>query len=144
MADQLPGGGDAVPTWLVAIVSVGTTIVGWRIWRPIGRWIAARLEADRQARAIERGDLVAQLQAQVAAAETRLSATREEMLELRQDLGEERELRMALAVENAVQKERIENLERSLSEEKDECRQAIARLEREIREMRRPPRGPHP
>lgn len=133
VASQLPGGDD-IPTWLTAVLSVASTLGAWWAWRPIGGWLGKRLEADRQARARERGDAVALLQ-------TQLQATHAEMLELRQDLGEERELRMALAVENAVQRERIENLERSLGEEKEECRQAINRLRTEVRELRQQLRG---
>lgn len=134
MADNLAPG-DGVPSWLVAVLSVVSTVVGWRAWQPLGRWLSHRIEADRQIRAVERGDLVAQLKAQ-------LQATATEMLDLRKDLGEERELRMALAVDNAVLAERVKQVEAKAIEDKEECRQEIRRLRTEIGELRRQLRGP--
>lgn len=135
VADQL-GGGDNLPTWLVAILSVIGTVAGWSAWKPIGGWAGRRIEAAQQLRAAERGDLVSQLK-------TQLQATVTEMMELRQDLGEERELRMALAVDNAVLHERVEQLTKAMAEDKEECRREIRRLHIEINELRRGPReGP--
>lgn len=133
MADHLPSP-DGVPTWLVAALSVVGTVMSWKGLRPVGRWVARRIDLAQQTRVAERADFVSQLTAQ-------LRAAREEMVEIRKDLAEETELRMALAVDNAVLNERVESLTRAMAEDKKECQRAIRALQNEIRTLQRAHRG---
>lgn len=141
--DQIPSG-DNTPTWLVMVLSVATTVVGWRVWKPIGGWLAQRFEADQQAKALERGDLVARLTRDVESARADRARAVEENMQLRQELGEERELRMAFASDYAVLKREVELLTQAMAEDKLECQRAIRRLEREIGALRNAPRGQQP
>ena len=129
MAENFPGG-DGVPTWLTALLSVGGTLASWWAWRPIGHWVSKRLDIDRQTRTAERFDLVSQLK-------TQLTATVAEMLQLRLDLGTERELRMAAAIENAGLRRDVEHLTKQIAEDKRECQVAIRGLRAEIAELRK-------
>lgn len=133
MADLTPP--DGVPTWLTAILSVLTTIAGARALGPLGRWIGKRLDVMQQTRASERGDAVARLISE-------LHTSREENVSLRQELGEERELRMAFAADYAVLTERLDNLTRIMAEDKKECQREIRTLRREVAELRRAQRPP--
>lgn len=121
---------DDVPTWLTALLSVVMTLAGARGLRPVWRWLSRRIEADQQTKALERGDIVARLTAE-------LRQSREENVQLRQELGEERELRMTFATDFAVYKDRVELLTKVMAEDKVECQRAIRRLEREIDALRR-------
>lgn len=133
MADvRLP---DDVPTWVTVLLSVVTALAGARGLQPVWRWLSRRVEAEQQARAAERGDTVARLTVE-------LREAREENVQLRQELGEERELRMSFAADYAVYKDRVDQMSRTMAEDKLECQRAIKRLEREIRELRRAHREP--
>lgn len=126
MAEQFPN--DGVPTWLTVAASVITTLAGTKGLRPLWRWASRRIEADRQARSIERGDTVARLT-------TELKQSREENVQLRQELGEERELRMAFAADHAVYKDRVDQMSKAMAEDKADCQRAIRRLNTEIRRL---------
>lgn len=128
MADHMPP--DGVPTWAVAIISVISTIGGWKALSPLARWAGKRFDAIQLARAAERGDFLSQTL-------TELQSAREEMVEIRQDLGEEKELRMALAIDNAMLTERVEGLTKAMAEDKRDCQKAIKALQNEIRELRK-------
>ena len=129
MAENIPGG-DGVPTWLTAALSVAGTAASWWAWKPVGSWLSRRLDIDRQAKSAERFDLVSQLK-------TQLTATVAEMLQLRLDLGTERELRMAAAIENAGLRRDVEHLTKQIAEDKRECQAAIRGLRAEIAELRK-------
>lgn len=135
MADQFSGG-DGVPTWMVMLSSILGTVLTWKAWGPVGAWIAKRLDLNTQAHLAERTDYVARLVSE-------LSAARDELAELRQDLGEEKELRMAMAIENAVQAERIDALTRTMAEDKRECQAAIRALRAQIQRLQ-PRQGQQP
>lgn len=128
MADMTPP--DHVPTWLTAILSVATTLAGARALGPFMRWLAKRFDVAQQVRASERGGIVTQLTAE-------LRAAREEMVALRRDLGEERELRMAVTVDNAKLTVRVELLTKAMADDKRDCHRAIAALRAEILELRK-------
>lgn len=123
--DHFPEG---TPTWLVALVSVVATVAGAQSLKPLWKWIGRRLDADQQRRALERGDAIATLNAE-------LKKAREEAMALRLELAEERELRMSFATDYAVLKERVETLTRVAAEDKLECDRAIRRLNGEVRRL---------
>lgn len=135
MADAGPP--DGVPTWLSVVLSVLTTVAGMKAWGPIGRWLDRRIETAHQIRAAERGDVIARLTVD-------LKASREENVELRRELAEERELRMSFAADYAGMKERVTLLERVMAEDKKECQAAIRSLRAEIRELKRQQSGDYP
>lgn len=150
MADQL-GGGDGLPTWLVAILSVIGTLAGWSSWRPIGAWVGRRLDAAQREKSVERTDMIARLTTELTAAREETRSRVEENVQLRQELGEERELRMTFAQDYAVLKERIEGMSRVQAEDKRDCQREIRRLNGEIRrlngeiaELRQRHQGPRP
>lgn len=128
MADQITP--DGVPTWLTAVLSVATTIAGAKALGPFGRWVGKRLDVMQQLRAADRADTITRLTAE-------LRVSREENVLLRQELGEERELRMTFAADYAVLQERVEGLSREMARDKQECDRAIAALRREVRDLRR-------
>ncbi len=134
MADQIPSG-DGVPTWLAMLGSVVSTVVAWQAWKPLGAWLARRLDVSAQMSAAERGNYVAQLV-------TELKSAREELAELRQDLGEEKELRMAVVVENAELRRDVDHLTRQIAEDKRDCQAAIRSLRQQIQRLQ--PREPSP
>jgi hypothetical protein len=129
MADQMPPS-DGLPTWLIVALSVLTSIGGWKALAPIGRWFSRHIDARQQAQISERGDLITQLNAE-------LRAAREENVHLRQELGEERELRMTFATDYAVTKAQVEMLARTITEDKKDCQRAIRALQQEVRELKR-------
>lgn len=129
MADQIPPT-DGMPTWLIVALSVLTSIGGWKALAPVGRWIGRQIDGIQQARLAERGDLIAQLTAE-------LRTTREENVQLRQELGEERELRMTFATDYAVTKAQVEMLAKTIAEDKTDCQRAIRALQQEIRTLKR-------
>lgn len=130
MADLTPPHWDNVPTWLTAVLSVLGTIGGWKALGPLAKWVGKRFDVMQQARATERGDFLTQTL-------TELKAAREEMADIRQELGEERELRMAVVVENAELRRDVEHLTRAMADDKRDCQRAIRRLETQIAELRR-------
>jgi DNA repair exonuclease SbcCD ATPase subunit len=134
MADWTPSGGE-LPTWLTAVLSVITTVAGWKALGPVAKWAGKRLDIMQQTRANERGDFLTQTL-------TELKSAREEMVGIRQELAEERELRMAVVVENAELRRDVEHLTRTIAEDKRDCQRAIRRLEEQIRELRRQQGGP--
>lgn len=129
MADQIPPT-DGMPTWLIVALSVLTSIGGWKALAPIGRWISRQVDGMQAARLSERGDLIAQLTAE-------LRTAREENVQLRQELGEERELRMTFATDYAVTKAQVEMLAKTIAEDKLDCQKAIRALQQEIRTLKR-------
>ena len=60
-----------------------------------------------------------------------------ELLELRHDLGEERELRMRLSIDNAVLHRDVGHLTKQMSDDKRECQAAIRNLRAEVAELRK-------
>lgn len=129
MADPFPST-DHLPTWLTVALSVITTIAGWKGLGPVAKWAGRRLDLIQQARVAERADLVRQLTGE-------LKAAREEMVELRLAVGQERERRMALATDNATLTERVDGLTKAMADDKRDCQRAIRALQAEIRELRR-------
>lgn len=119
---------DDVPTWLTIALSVLTTLAGAKGLQPAWRWLSKRFEADQQQRALERGDALARLNAE-------LREAREENVQLRQELAEERELRMSFASDYAVHKERVEQMSKVMAEDKADCQRAVRRLNTEIRRL---------
>lgn len=107
---------------------LAASVAGWWGWKPVGAWLGKRLSSIQESRAVERGDTVALLTQQ-------LRASREEAMQLRQELGEERELRMTFATDYAVLKERVEHLTKAIAEDKRDCHRAIRRLNQEIERM---------
>jgi uncharacterized protein YydD (DUF2326 family) len=136
VADLTPPG-DSVPTWLTAVVSVVTAVASWRALGPVARWAGKRLDAMQQARTAERGDFLSKTI-------TELQAAREEMVAIRQELAEERELRMAVVVENAELRRDVEHLTREMAADKRDHQQAIRRLEGQIRQLRQQHGEPRP
>ena len=136
MADQTPPP-DGVPTLVTAIVSILSTLGIAKGIGPAARWIGKRLDVMHQAGVRERGDFLTRTIAE-------LQAAREEMVELRRDLAEERELRMAIAMENAVLTERVDRLQEQRNEDKRECEAAIRALRREITVLQRKQAGGTP
>lgn len=134
MADQIPGP-DGWSPWLLAAGSMLTGILGWRAWQPIGKWVGRRIDAASHARALERGDLVARLTEDLTAARAEIKAKVEENVELRQELGEERELRMTFAADYAATKAQIEMLSQKILEDKRDCQREIRGLKGEIRRL---------
>ncbi len=120
-----------MPTWLAMFGSVISTILAWKAWQPLGAWLARRLELSQQATAAARGDYVAQLVAE-------LRGARDELAELRQDLGEEKELRMAVVVENAELRRDVDHLTKQIAEDKLECQKAIRALRQQIQQLQKP------
>lgn len=116
---------DNLPTWVVAMLAIVTTLGLNRAWAPLGKWIGRRLDVQAKVREAERATLIDRLSSD-------LKDIREEAVELRKDLGEERELRMALAMENAVLTERVDQIQAHRNEDKRECELAIRALRREI------------
>lgn len=135
MADNTPP--DHLATVLTVAGSVVTTVVGLKAWGPLGRWLGRRIETAQQIRAAERGDVIARLTID-------LHASREENVALRQELGEERELRMSFVADYAALKAEVGILREAFAEEKRECQAAIKELKREIRELKRPRSIDHP
>lgn len=133
MADQIPSP-DSLPTWLVAALSVLTALAGQRWLTPLARWAGKRLDLVQQARVAERTDLVRQLTRE-------LSSAREEMIELRLEVAQEREQRMKFAVENAMLTERVDGLTTKMAEDKAECQLAIRGLRAEIARLQRQREG---
>jgi septal ring factor EnvC (AmiA/AmiB activator) len=129
VADQLQGS-DGVPTWLAMLGSVISTILAWKAWQPLGAWLARRLEVSQQAQAAAQGNYVAQLV-------TELKAARAEMAELRQDLGEEKEIRMAVVAENVGLRRDVDHLTRQIAEDKRECQAAIRSLRTQIQQLQK-------
>jgi chromosome segregation ATPase len=134
VAEQLPDGGD-LPTWLTVAISVISTVLGWKAWKPFGRWLGRRFDAVQEARAIDRGDTVAVLRQELDAAREEMRAKVEENVQLRQELGEERELRMSFASDYAVLKRDVEHLTRALAEDKRDCQREIRRLNGEVKRL---------
>jgi hypothetical protein len=56
-------------------------------------------------------------------------------VQLRQELGEERELRMSFASDYAVLKRDVEHLTRALAEDKRDCQREIRRLNGEVKRL---------
>lgn len=135
MADNTPP--DHLSTLLTVAGSVVTTVVGLKAWGPLGRWLGKRIETAQQIRAAERGDVIARLTVD-------LHGAREENVQLRQELGEERELRMSFVADYAALKAEVEMLRIAFAEEKKECQSAIRELKREIRELKRQRSADHP
>lgn len=127
MQGHLPGGGE-IPTWLTALLSIASTIGAWWAWRPIGTWIGRRIESDRQTKLAERREVIARMTVE-------LTTTKEENLDLRRELAEERELRMSFASDVAVLNERLEHLTRAMAEDKRDCQREIRRLNGEVRRL---------
>lgn len=126
---------EGSPTWLVLLLTVIGTLAGSQGLKPLWGWIGKRLEADRQQRALERGDLVAQLQEQLRTAHESEQQRAEENVALRLELAQEREQRMTFARDCAVLSERIDNLTKAMAEDKRDCDAAIRRLTAETRRL---------
>ena len=127
MADITPPG-DGIPAWLIALGGAVTSLAGWQVWKPIGRWVAKRLEVQQQLVVGERTNYMSQMIAE-------LRVARDEMVELRKDLGEEKELRMALSVEIAVLTERNVTMTKLMADDKKECQAAIRGLRDQIKRL---------
>lgn len=130
VADLTPPDPTTAPTWVIAAGSVLTTVLGWQAWKPVGAWLARRLDIHQKAQLEERTNYMSRLI-------TELSGARKELEELRQDLGEERELRMALAVDVAVLTERNESMSKAMAEDKRDCQRAIRSLRDEITRLQK-------
>jgi chromosome segregation ATPase len=148
LADQLP---DDTPTWIAVAISVATTVAGLKAWGPLGRWLGRRFDQVQQARLSERADTIARLTAEIAAKNEEAKARVEENVQLRQELGEERELRVSFATDYAVLKRDVEHLTRTMAEDKRDCQREIRRLngdikrlQGEVTEMRSQQREPMP
>ncbi len=134
MADHAPWG-DGLPTWLTAALSVVGTVASWKALGPVGRWLGRHYDVFQHRRETDYADLVGQLKAQLA-------ATLKELVDLRLDLGSERELRMGLAIENAGLRRDVEYLTKQVADDKRECQAAIRGLRAEIAELRKQRGGP--
>ncbi len=128
VADLTSPDPTSAPTWVIAAGSILTTILGWQAWKPLGSWLARRLEIHQKTNAHERTTYMSQLIAE-------LRSARDELVELRADLGKERESRMELASEVARLTERNEMMEKIMADDKRDCQRAIRGLKDEIKRL---------
>ena len=132
MAEQLP---EDTPTWVVIAISVATAVAGLKVWGPMGRWIGRRLDQVQQARLVERADTIERLTSELSTAREEARTRVEELMQLRQELGEERELRMSFAQDYAVLKNDVAHLTRAMAEDKRDCQREIRRLNGDIKRL---------
>lgn len=128
MAEQIPTSPDT-PAWLVAVLSIVSTVAAWKAWGPLGKWVGSRIDRADRHRAGERAGTISSLREQI-------EQLRDELDETRATLAEERELRSALAVENAELRRDVFHLQQQRVDDKRDCERAIRSLREELRELK--------